>query len=174
MNIILENNPSLLKRNDISNLNLESFLLIFVTQQIKEEELQICALEMLNLTLLRLDSSSDQFFINNWQFFQKICGIVQNLILNCQKNSLLFETGISFVGNMICKGIECDQLFNIESLFLECFESLKFQQRSKVVAQLVWLLKILIVYISSLLKSHEENTKSQFNIYFTLGNTFML
>ena len=169
LNLIIENNPSLLKKNDISSLSLEAVLLIFTEPQIQEEELQICALEMLNLTLVRLDSDSEKFFQTNWQFFQNLCQICSNLFFNSQKNSLLFKTVVKFIGNLLCKCGKCEELLSIEGLFLECFESLKFQQRSSVSTLLIWLLKILTVYISSFLKSNDSNSELKFQIYFSLG-----
>ena len=105
--------------------------------------------EFFTLCLLRVPSNSDDFFVNNFQVFQLIGQFSVQCFQNQNKNSLLFEKSVFFIGNYLCKGIQVEQVFNLLDLVIFSLQFLQYDSYFQVYSSLIWLLRIIFVFLES-------------------------
>jgi hypothetical protein len=146
---MLEQNSNIFYQDKVDDLNLYGLIWPFTHEQIIDEELLVLLLEFFILCLLRTHSDSNNFFLNNSQTFQFLSSKSVQYYLHQNKNSLLFQKSVFYIGNYLCKGINIEEMFDLLSLMENAFTWLKFEQYFNVYSALIWLLRIIFVYLGS-------------------------
>lgn len=125
--------------------------------------------EFFTLCLLRVPSNSDDFFVNNFQVFHLIGQFSVQCFQNQNKNSLLFEKSVFFIGNYLCKGIQVEQVFNLFDLVIFSLQFLQYNSYFRVYSSLIWLLRIIFVFLESSQHLSFPKTSKFFNQDFLIN-----
>jgi hypothetical protein len=149
LHLLLEENSNIFYKNNLENLNLYGLIWPFTHEQIIDEELLVLLLEFFTLMLLRIPSNSGDFFVQNCGTFQFLSSKSMQFYLHQNKHSLLFQKSVFYIGNYLCKGTNSEDFFDLLLIMENAFKWLQFDQNFNIYLVLIWLLRIIFVYLGS-------------------------